>query len=251
MGDEQDNLASSVPRFVDTVTSEIPNLDSIHLGVITTQAYRENSANCRSMGALVTQTAGSDSSGQTCTPFASGHNFMTEADDLDEAFACTAKPGTGDGQYGDERPMEALQKALSPELSQPGACNEQFLRDDALLVVTLITDEEDDREIGGRGSPGDPADWYADLHAAKNDTSEQIVVLGLIGSDASTQCDPLLDTGAGNVLTGAEKSPRLEAFVELFEERGFIGDVCAPDYDQFFKEAVAVIDFACDALPEG
>ena len=177
---------------------------------------------------------------------------MTEKDDLDTKFGCAAKPGTGDGQYGDERPMQALETAISGPLLGAGACNEGFLRDDALLVVTVISDEEDDIELGGsRGSPGEPADWHRAVLKAKGGLEEMVVTLGLIGTEASTDCNPLAETGQGNVLTGAEKSPRLESFVKMFGPRGFIGDVCAPNYDSFFEKAVAVIDFACDSLPEG
>ena len=46
---------------------------------------------------------------------------------------------------GSERPMEAMIAAVST-LNVPGQCNEGFLRKDALLVVTFITDEEEDRK---------------------------------------------------------------------------------------------------------
>ena len=57
---------------------------------------------------------------------------------------------------------------------QAGGCNEGFLRDDAILVVTFITDEED------TGSAGNPDSWKQTLVDAKGGNEEAIVVLGLV-----------------------------------------------------------------------
>lgn len=249
MESEQDSLVNSVPEFVTTVTEEIPNLETFHIAAVTTQAYRENGPGCQEMGGMVTQTGTRFSSNRVCTPYASGGSYMTEEDDLLDKFDCAARAGTGDGQYGDERPMEALEKALSGDNVAEGGCNEGFLRDDALLVVTVITDEEDDNINPGEGSPGDPTQWHDALLATKGGAEEMVVVLGLLGTEASTECEALLPTGMGEGnFDGAELSPRLEAFVKSFGERGFVGDVCADNYDPFFEKAISVIDFACDNI---
>jgi hypothetical protein len=61
-------------------------------------------------------------------------------------------------------------RALDPALNAVGACNEGFLRADALLVLVSITDEEDDHEAAcnlNPGSPGEPSDWFDTIVAAK------------------------------------------------------------------------------------
>ena len=71
---------------------------------------------------------------------------------LEDPFSSLAKVGTLGNV--DERPLEALLRATGAaggDLER--ACNAGFLRDDALLVVTIITDEEDER------SSGDPLSW--------------------------------------------------------------------------------------------
>jgi hypothetical protein len=73
-------------------------------------------------------------------------------------------------------------------------------------------------------------------------------VLGLFGDgDLPTGvCPPLTDD------TGAEPSPRLRAFVDLFGDRGVAGSVCADDYIPFFLDAADIVDFTCDEFrPEG
>src|SRR5690606_22368282 len=102
-----------------------------------------------------------------------GNRYMIDGQpNLASTFECVAKVGTsGDGS---ERPMEAMVAAVST-LNGPGGCNEGFLRKDALLVVTFITDEEDNQ------SNGNPVGWNAALVAAKQGKETSIVVLGLIG----------------------------------------------------------------------
>ncbi|HWB78472.1 MAG TPA: hypothetical protein VG755_26080 [Nannocystaceae bacterium] len=170
--------------------------------------------------------------------------YMSVADDdLAETFACVGEVGTfGDGN---EQPMAAMLLALGDVLRAPNGCNTGFLRDDAILVVTFITDEDDQFK-----SPGDPASWRDDLVAAKLGNEEAIVVLGLFGDtdQPDALCQPL--DGEGTV--GAQAGVRLRELTQSFGDHGVIGSVCAADYNPFFTEAVAIIDTACDEfVPPG
>jgi hypothetical protein len=171
-----------------------------------------------------------------------GARWMTdEQADLASTFACVAEVGTY-GHY-EETQAAAILAAVGSDLAQPGACNEGFLRDDAVLVVTLISDEED------LFSPGDPPEWFDALVAAKGGDPGAIVVLGLVGDlgQPGSPCDPYDPTGVG-----AQDAARLRTFVQSFADRGLLGSVCAPDYVPFFGEAVALVDVACDEFePEG
>lgn len=134
-------------------------------------------------------------------------------------------------------PLLLSTTALSPEMNGPAACNDGFLREDALFVVTLITDEDDRPNPEGSGSPGDPPQWYEHVVAAKGGNAESIVMLSILGND-----DPL---------AGCDPGPRLNAFTELFPNH-LAASVCEPNYAPFFEEAVGIVDLACDAFePEG
>src|SRR5687768_2216792 len=145
---------------------------------------------------------------------------MTDADAmLGSDFACVAEVGTyGDGN---EQPMAAILAGAGSSLGAVGACNEGFVRDDAILVVTFITDEEDIEK-----SPGDPPDWKSGVVAAKNGNENAVVVLGLFGDtdQPGAICQPFMDE------TGAEPGVRLRQFTESFGGRGVTGSVCANDY---------------------
>lgn len=112
-------------------------------------------------------------------------------------------------------------------------------------VPVEVTDEED---LGK--SAGNPASWYSALVNTKGGSESAVVVLGLMGDlDLPTSiCDPL-DDGTN---VGAEASPNLRAFVDMFDDFGLDASVCADDYRPFFEEAVRVIDQACDDfIPPG
>ena len=125
-------------------------------------------------------------------------------------------------------PMAAIAAALS---DPPMSCNEGFVRDDALLVIVLITDEDDDVD-GNPGSGGDPAQWHQVVMDAKGNIEEAVVVLALAGTP---QCP-------------YEHTVRIEEWVGMFGERGFMGPVCEGSYAQFFAESVGIVDEACDSF---
>jgi len=246
MAGEQENLIGSVPGFIATMRETLQDADSLHIGVTTTDANTGNAPPCNVDGALVTRTTGADSSQTTCGPYGSGGAFMTEDDDLETAFACAAQVGTEGIPF--ERPMDTLRAALMPDMNGPGQCNEGFVRDDALLVVVVITDEEDllDSAVIQNGSDGDPATWFDGVVALAGGVEENVVVLSLVGNPSPSACDGL--TGEDE---GAEVAERLIDFTERFTY-GTLRDVCAPSYAPFFEDAVSVIELACDGFtPEG
>ncbi len=255
MEDEQANLISSVPGFIDAMVTELGDTEGYHVGVTTSDIYLGDIA-CAQEGALVSATTGNGSSNSQCAPYSSGMRFMTEADDLTDKFGCAAQVGiAGDGN---ERPIQTMLAAVSPGLTAPGACNEGFLRDDAILVVVIITDEEDDHEQVGcvgmtnvdpqPGSAGEPPQWYDQLIAAKGGNEKSIVMLALVGPDSGQMC-PALDKCTGGI-TGAEVASRIIELTNMFTY-GFVGPVCQP-YGPFFQSAISQIKSACDDfVPQG
>ncbi|MEX1369407.1 MAG: hypothetical protein AB1Z98_40140 [Nannocystaceae bacterium] len=250
MADEQANLVAAFPGFIAAMQQELAETDGYNIGVVTSDVYiYDLECSPLSVGNLVYQTGGPDSSNGNCGPYTSGLNFMTENDDLADKFACAGQVGTGGD--GDERPMDAMIAALTPPLVDEGGCNEGFLRDDALLVVVLITDEEDDPETmedacNGMplpGSSGSPGTWFDALVDIKG-KEQSVVVLSLVGPDGNVapMC-PALDKCNGGIV-GAEVATRILEFTSMFTF-GFVGQVCG-DYGPIFQEAIGVIKTACD-----
>jgi hypothetical protein len=245
MEDEQANLISSFPGFIDAMKDQLSEDLGYHVGITTSDLYAGN-VDCPFEGALITQTAGGGASNAPCGPYASGARYMTESDDLAAKFSCAGQVGIeGDG---DERPMQTMLAALA----NPGGCNDGFLRDDALLVVVIITDEEDDHEQVGctgtvnvdpsDGSAGEPDQWFDQLVAFKGGDERKVVVLSLVGPQGLAACPELQKCEGG--IVGAEVAGRIIDFTERFTY-GFVGPVCEP-YGPFFSDAISSIVTACD-----
>ncbi|HWB77070.1 MAG TPA: hypothetical protein VG755_19010 [Nannocystaceae bacterium] len=250
MSEHQANLVANFPTFIAGIESTLGEVDSFHVGVIATDAFSGNPGACILLGALITETtgAGADSSNAVCGPYAEGLGYMTEADDLDSTFACAAQVGTMGNGF--ERPMEAMVTALGPSLAGVGQCNEGFLRDDALLVIVVITDEwdgpGDPEDLGGSEDPptslGDPQSWHDDVVAAKGGMEENVAALA-ITNYAGGPCVPADDGHDGQ---------NIVEWVNLFGNHGFTGGICLDDYGDFVEDAVDVVAQACaDFTPEG
>jgi hypothetical protein len=263
MADEQENLVASVPGFVQAIQTALPDVEDIRVGVVDTDTYPglgnpdpldacPADADCSScdyaLGALLSKPASAMDPSTSCSfgtemPYMDGMSdtFATE-------FECAAIVGTDGNPV--EQQASALVQAVSDPLNTADGCNQQFLRDDALLVFLVISDEEDDVEDPPEpqgGSLGEPAAWYEAVLAAKGGEPNNAVALGLLGgSPRFGDCEELSEG-----LTGAEQTTRLSAFIEMFPTH-FAGSVCSPDYAPFFTEALEKIAEGCEQfVPAG
>ncbi|PRQ04737.1 hypothetical protein ENSA5_05020 [Enhygromyxa salina] len=180
------------------------------------------------IGGGVIAPMGEAASNQDCALASDARYIQSGEPDLLASFSCVAKVGVDGGDT--ERPMDAMVRALGDELGEPGGCNEGFVRDDAILVITIITDEPDEHSMD------EPGTWFDAVVATKADNPDAVVVLGL-----------LPDGDLGMPLCGAEAvaAPRMSAFLDLFEQSSR-ASVCEPDYSPFFLDAVSVISGACE-----
>jgi len=260
MGNNQTNLIESFPGFIHTIQNQIKGQDH-HIMVVDTDAEdicddtcAEGSSFCALggfdcadvptlSGCDVELGAGNlrDTSKQPCS-VDGGKRYMThEQTDLEGPFACVARTGTYG--YGDEQAIGAMTRALSDELNQ-GGCNDGFLREDAVLVLTVVTDAPPD--TASEQIDGDPAEWREMVVAAKGGHESYITVLGLVsdGDVPEGLCSGLPDDSA-------KGSPKMREFVGLFTHN-VLASVCEPSYNSFFDQAVQVVDTACDEfVPPG
>jgi hypothetical protein len=223
MGDNQSKLVDNYDTFIEGVSRSQDIEGGLHLGVVTTDPYRHNPERCQILGGLVTHTAGYASSNAQCGPFAEGHNFITSADDIDTAFSCAAQVGVNGSDT--ERPLSAAAAAVGPFLNAPDACNAGFVRDDALLVVVIVTDEDESSVT---------EETYETLVEAKNGFSDNVVVVSLVNEPD------------GPCRTNGHATPADDVvdFTLMFEH-GFVAPICVDDYGPVFEQAVEVVEHAC------
>ncbi len=244
MQNEQAALTAAFPKFISSIQSAT-KISDYHIMVVDTDAETRctksacsgsphktcNNYACNNVysgcdkqrGAGVIQPTGQGSSNQVC-PIDGGIRYMTESQtNLSATFSCVATLGLAG--HPSERPMEAMVAAVSPAMNDTGGCNAGFLRKDAILVVTFISDDPNKEDTGNAQQ------WYDAVVAAKDGKPESVVMLGLIPDGASPN---------------PTKQLHWHDFIKLWAARGLKGDVTSTDYSPFFDSAIAIIDETCN-----
>jgi hypothetical protein len=265
MATEQAQLLASLPGFIETIEATFPDFDTHVMVANPDGTWPGWACEVPELCGTKPHTCGPNALGYECGPdtwelitpcdetlgagilfnagpFATNHPcvlaegrryiVLPGEPEPTAAFDCIARVGT----YGPDPPLgAALVAAVSPGLNAEDGCNAGFLRSDALLVVTMITDVEEDQ------SPTNPAAWYKAVVAAKGDPGA-VVVLAI-------QPQPLKD--------GEESKPdcsydsdgklRLRDFIKMFPFH-YEGDCCADSYVPFFETAVGLVAEACGAF---
>ena len=176
------------------------------------------------LGTGVVFPAGGYAANKPC-PIAGGRRYMDrDQPDLAETFACAAKLGIS----GASRMGETMAIAVQPWMNDRGSCNEGFLRDDALLMVTLITNTYDQEGGSVSSQEGTPETWMAAVREAKHGDLESVVALGILPTEGP----------------GCDKLDRLCQMLELFPH-ALNRDCWGEEYGSYFEEAADLVEVAC------
>lgn len=173
-----------------------------------------------SLGAGVVFPAGWNASNRDCN-LDDGKRYITgDQTDLEDTFTCMAQVGQ-DGGY---KVGAALARTFHFSNTWKYGCNVGFLRDDALLMISLLAG------IDGSGDDQTPELWADIVTAAKHGNKEAIVAFGIT-----------------NVEGADGEDQRLRKFLKLFPywHHEYIS---APDYAPAFAEAVELVDVACQGF---
>ena len=177
------------------------------------------------LGGGVREPHGGSASNMDCG-MPAGRRYMQGDDaNLDSMFSCVAQVGVS-GNFA-EFPIEGAVRSLE----NPMGCNDGFLRDDAILVMTVITDDHDgDFAYPGDAENGDPNAWYQRIVAAKNGDEDASVFIAL----TSNHC------------MGPPVAP-FQQIVTLFGDQGVQGSNCSlPEMLDTFEAAVSTIATTCE-----
>lgn len=233
MLEEQLRLLGTAFAFVQQVQQTIPTLvEDIHIGVITTDDEL-----------FVRPDESGGTGGLGCEmPYEGGNPWMISSSlTLQAELECALTVGAEGSP--NERPMDMLTGALSDVNLAPMGLHNGFLREEALLVVVLVTNEEDEIEDDTAwGSAGEPADWVATVAGRKGGWVNNVVVLSLLGTPKPNACPEFQWDGT----EGAQIAPRLIEYTESFPQ-GAVGDICLPEYATFMLGVVPGVAAACAA----
>jgi hypothetical protein len=262
MAEEQTNLASNFPTFIEVLEDYGTSLGGFfeyRVGVTTTGVTRDflmqlpppyppmNQSSTGPDGELLGQ--------EECDlgdyPWADGPG-------VDPAtFSCMAVRGTSGS--GTEMPFAAFWQALHWDWqSAPGGPNEGFYRqtENSLLVVVVITDE-DDCSIQNGGTMTLTLTGGSDCDEATSTglfpPEEMKVFLDtLTGGEGRYVVVGIGGEGTGGCSSSfgdAAEARRLKELVDLCGEYGVFGDICAGDLSTSLQEALDVMEIACDEMP--
>jgi hypothetical protein len=261
MKDQQERLIASFPGFISAIEEQLPDFD-VHIlvadpsgifqisdcSVCTDDCDPEGSppfcgailepCDKGEIGAGVTFPAGTAASNRRCE-LDSGRRYITTGQqDMADAFACIAQIGTGGGGAIGQAMVAALQPAIN-DPDDEDACNQGFLREDALLVVTLIQDTYDNESLGT------PDEWIEGLRAAKKYDDDAFMVLVLTTD---------VDVGFEQLCLPDQWAQTKNPLRLLAEgvKHGFIDSICLDNYAPFFAEHVGhLVDLCDDFVPAG
>ena len=176
--------------------------------------------------------------------FSTGANYMVSTSPtLTEEYHCVTELTQAgwngmDDQCGtdndeDEQPARAASTSLTP--AAISEANAGFLRDDALLLVVAMTDE--DEELFGGFTTAEITQQIIDAKG----TIDEVIFLGIGGN---SEC-----TGPyGGALEAVNLREISQTFVSA--ERGLFWDICQGDLETAFKQAITIVDGVCnDVIP--
>jgi hypothetical protein len=245
MADEQAALAAAFPQFV-TVIENYTNQTGQHLDyrVAITTTDITYSEDVPILGPQVSMWNDGKFVTGNCTGqgWPSGRLFLQRGDtNVSNAFSCAAKVGT-DGS-GLEMPLEAAKEALIDRVPTPNA---NFLRDDALLAVVMLTDENDcstpNLQLGVFDTPcvnNEPvANYVAKLDTLKGGHGRWATAVIAI--------PPGVGACAGD---GSSENVRLKQFTDMAGTNGVFANICSGNMAQSLMQAFDTFGLACENIP--
>lgn len=199
--------------------------------------------------------------GDTDCNFPQGRNWLASNDpEIDAQFACVVdiplqeealaemsgiNGGFGsqpdlcsDGDDDDEQPAWTAAQAVQPGIAE----NAEFLREDSILFVIAITDEDE-----SFATVDDAEAIHDALISAKNGTINDVTFLGIGGEDCSSAYDG----------SDVKDSTKLRGTADSFGERGMFRTMCAdqgadPIAAAFEEALTTIVDAACEGYtPQG
>lgn len=231
MSAEQDALRgiSGPPvfaEFTDALALELGSLEDIRIGVISAEPDDVVLHTHRDQPAL--EPVPETDCGLT-QPW-----IVAPSDDLEAQFACLAATAAGST-------LETTSRNAAEALT--AAENAGFLRDDSVVFVVMLTDEDT------LGLGATRVQEHELLLSAVGGDRSRLVVLAIAGDPGVFEAPKT--TCAGPYGT-ASPGRRLDSVVRTFGDRGITSDICAGDLAQTFEDALGDLVQACVSfVPEG
>lgn len=257
MGEEQMNLAANFPMFatlIDTYTNSAGQTLDYHVALTTTDRTFTENAELIPGFPIPTPHEGNDGKFQTGTgcSFPAGRRYLQKGDSLASILPCVANVGIGGDAS--EMPLEATKLALIDRIQD--GYNSGFLREDALLAIVMITDEND-CSVPGNNITSPPPNI--------NNPEEPLCTLAVPVSGYISALDNLKGGERGRwavaVIAGpgpgectssfgsAAECTRLKDFVQMSGQNAVFSSICDGNLAMSLQQAFETFGEACEEFP--
>lgn len=164
--------------------------------------------------------------------------------DVAGTFSCVANVGTSGPAL--EMPLLATQLALGDRMSD--GTNEGFLRDDSLLAVVILTDEDDCSRTDDGFTIG--SDQCGTNNADYLPPSDTINFLDSVAGARGRWATAVIagPSSCTSSFGDASHAANLQQFVSETGENAVFSSICEGDLSTALGEAVATFDAACRSL---
>lgn len=248
MLEEQDNLAANLPMFIDVLdTFETLDGTPIDYRVAVTSTGRTMSWTAESLPGLPFPDSQVGHDGEMLASCGMTRPWLDKGDpDIRDTFACAAQLGT-DGAI-QEMPLFATKLALGDRVAD--GTNAGFLREDALLAIVIVTDEDDcSREDNNFALGFD--DLFCDGVAPV--PSYKTFLDDLTGAPGRWAVATIAGPGPGQCESEfgrADEATRLQEFTAMAGANGVFSSICEGDLASALNSALTTFDAACENLPD-
>jgi hypothetical protein len=235
MSEEQTNLAANFPKFIDVLNAYMTSggapLD-YHVGLTTTSL----SEGLPPLPIPIPIPMGDDGALRN-TAGCGLTRAWVERTDANPAmeFSCVAKVGT-DGS-GQEQPLNAAKLALTDRIAD--GKNKGFMRDDALLAVVMLTDEDDQSgDPKNAGSSPLPVDDFIKAFDTVKNGHDKWATAAIAGP-----------TNCMSAFGSAQEAKRLKEFVMKSGQQAVFSSICEGDLAKSLDDALHTFKAACESFP--
>ncbi|MBX3211982.1 MAG: hypothetical protein KF850_08115 [Labilithrix sp.] len=249
MQEEQANLVANFPKFVSKIdsfkTKSGSKLDW-RIAVTTTGRDVAYQIQLPIGGGSFPQNEKGDNGVFRMTPSCGTTKRWVEKADATAAkdFQCLARVGTSGPSI--EMPLEATKLALVDRMAD--GTNTGFLRDDALLAIVILTDEDDcSRDDNNFTIQNDVCKTMQGLKPI----SEYKGILDAVAKGAGRWATAVIagPTACQSSFGKASEAARLQDFVGMAGKNGTFSSICDGDLSDALEKALDTFDAACKTLP--
>lgn len=237
MEQEQKNLATNFPNFIKVIGDyKTKGGESLDYRVAVTSSDDE-----KDKGKFMV--AKGASAPGACAP-GPARPWLERADgDVSGFFSCRAQLGINGS--GTERPLESALLGVTARLADKTNMSgtESFVREDALLALVVISDE-DEGSAGGAGSLKRPMAEYPGAFDKVKGNERGKWAAAMIAGPGPGTCK---SDGLGN----AAEAVRLKSFIASVGKNGIFASICEGDLTKGLTAALNTFTQACKDFPTG